>query len=284
MRKEFMGDRKIFCNLIILMFFSLLCSISEAESGAWQRLDNGLYLGKFDSPKKSEICNYKIIILKIDPKFYSFKLLSASEHDNYLKTAKQWTNKFGLLATINASMYLATDFNKSTGYMKNFNHVNNAHINRTFGAFMVFGPMDSSVPEVQIVDRHVQKNWKSLIKKYDTVVQNYRMINPKQQNVWRQSSNIFSIAAVGMDRSGNVLFIHSRSPFTVHDFNEVLLSLPINIYNAMYVEGGPEASLYIKINETEMNEVGSYETGFNENDDNNSAWLIPNVIGIVKRR
>ena len=33
-----------------------------------------------------------------------------------------------------------------------------------------------------------------------------------------------------------------------------------------------------------MNEVGSYETGFNENDDNNSAWLIPNVIGIVKRR
>lgn len=222
-----MGGRKIFCNLIIFMLFSLLCSISEAECGAWQRLDRGLYLGRFDLSKKSEICDYKIIILKIDPRVYSFKLLSASKHDNYPRTAKQWTNEFGLLAAINASMYLDTDTNRSTGYMKNSKDINNPHINKKFGAFMVFGPVDSSVPEVQIVDRHVQKNWKSLIKKYDTVVQNYRMISIRQENVWRQRHKIFSIAAVGMDGSGNVLFIHSRSPFTVHDFNETLLSYPL---------------------------------------------------------
>jgi len=110
------------------------------------------------------------------------------------------------------------------------------------------------------------------------------MISIRQENVWRQSGKIFSIAAVGMDGSSNVLFIHSRSPFTVHDFNQTLLSLPIDIHNAMYVEGGPEASLYVKANEIEVNQVGSYETGFNQDDDNKSAWLIPNVIGIVKRR
>ena len=40
---------------------------------------------------------------------------------------------------------------------------------------------------------------------------------------------------------------------------------------------------HIKVNEIEVNRVGSYETGFNEDDDNESAWLIPNVIGIARK-
>ncbi len=30
--------------------------------------------------------------------------------------------------------------------------------------------------------------------------------------------------------------------------------------------------------------IGSYETGFNENDDNARYWRLPNVIGIAKCR
>ena len=69
------------------------------------------------------------------------------------------------------------------------------------------------------------------------------MISLKGSNVWKQSEKIYSIAAVAMDKDDNVLFIHSRSPFSVHDFNHILLKLPLNIKNAMYVEGGPEATL-----------------------------------------
>jgi hypothetical protein len=48
------------------------------------------------------------------------------------------------------------------------------------------------------------------------------------------------------------------------------------------LEGGPEASLYLKHNKTILKRVGSYETDFNENDSNNEFWPIPNVIGLVK--
>ena len=68
-----------------------------AESCAWLKLDDGLSLGEFNPQKKSRICNHKIIILKIDPKFYAFKLLSASGHGRKARTVSQWCNEFGLL-------------------------------------------------------------------------------------------------------------------------------------------------------------------------------------------
>ena len=46
----------------------------------------------------------------------------------------------------------------------------------------------------------------------------------------------YSIAAVATDKSGNDLFIHSRAPFSVYDFNRMLLTLPLDIQNAMYKE------------------------------------------------
>ncbi|MBU4427134.1 MAG: hypothetical protein KKB35_10415 [Proteobacteria bacterium] len=120
-------------------------------------------MGEFASTLKSSISNFPITILKINPEFYSFKLLCASEHDGNMRTAKQWCNEFGLLAAINASMYQDTDPLKSTGYMKNYNHINNPHINPAFGAFMAFNPVDSSLPEPRFVDRRLQKDWKAQI-------------------------------------------------------------------------------------------------------------------------
>jgi hypothetical protein len=49
------------------------------------------------------------------------------------------------------------------------------------------------------------------------------------------------------------------------------------------LEGGPEATLYVNAGGTELERFGSYETGFNENDDNDRAWALPNVIGVWRR-
>jgi hypothetical protein len=79
-----------------------------------------------------------------------------------------------------------------------------------------------------------------------------------------------------------VLFIHSRSPWDVHDFIEILQKLPLGITRAMYLEGGPEASLAIASGGVNKMFLGSYETGFNENDSNWRAWALPNVIGVER--
>jgi hypothetical protein len=51
----------------------------------------------------------------------------------------------------------------------------------------------------------------------------------------------------------------------------------------MYLEGGPEASLYVKDGDFEAMHIGSYETGFNENDDNHTFWALPNIIGVRRK-
>jgi hypothetical protein len=76
-----------------------------------------------------------------------------------------------------------------------------------------------------------------------------------------------------------VLFIHARSPWDVHDFIDALQELPLGLRRAMYLEGGPEASLSLDAGGAAILRVGSWETGFNENDDNVRPWALPNIIG-----
>ncbi len=65
----------------------------------------------------------------------------------------------------------------------------------------------------------------------------------------------------GMDRAGNALWIFTRSPYTIRHFSELLLSLPLSLENVMYLEGGPEASLFLESNGKRIERQGSYETG-----------------------
>ena len=51
---------------------------------------------------------------------------------------------------------------------------------------------------------------------------------------------------------------------------------------AQHLEGGPEASLYLKYKDIELVYVGGYETSF-LNDTNFGLWKIPNIIGISKK-
>lgn len=154
--------------LLVLAFLSFFPAYSFAV--LWRRISDGLYLGEFRPKIKSSLCNQKIVILKINPRHYSLNLLSATEHGRKARTGKRWSEKFGLVAAINASMYQATDLLKSTGYMKNFRHYNNSHINPGYGAFLVFNPRSPSLPPVQIVDSRLQKNWK----KYHQEIQRCR--------------------------------------------------------------------------------------------------------------
>lgn len=253
--------------------------VSEAkEDSLWKKIDKGLYVGEFVSPKKSSIGDSKIMVVKANPKYYSFKLLD--HPDGKVLTAEEWAKKYNLIAVINAGMFLPSM--KNVGYMKNFDHVDNPRINRKYNAFLAFNPKDSSLPEIQIIDKEYQ-DFDYLKDKYNTFIQNPRIMDIKQRGTWGKSKKKWSIASLAIDKDGNVLLIHSRSPYSVHEFTNILLSLPLNIYNAMYLEGGPEATLYLKKDSLELERVGSYETGFNENDLNNEEWSIPNVIGIIKK-
>ena len=254
----------------------------QAGDTPWRQLDTGLSLAEFAlvGGPGNENGNDKITVLRIEPEYYAFKLLCSSELGRIKLTAKEWCQKFHLTAAVNAGMY-QEDGLTSVGYMKNFDHINNSRLGRD-KTVLAFNPIDSGVPSIQLIDRDCQ-DFNTLRLKYRTLVQSIRMISCAQQNVWTQQPQKWSTVAIGLDQEGRVLFLFCQAPHSVHDFVELLLTLPISIRNAMYLEGGPQASLYLSSNGVELAKSGAGESAFAGNESVLFAWPIPNVIGIVKK-
>jgi hypothetical protein len=271
----------VFLRFAIYLFLISNSELSLSQNLYWQKIDSGLFLLEIVAPLKSDIGDSKVTILKINPTYYNFKLISAKEKQDWNTTAKDWSKKEGLLAAINAGMY-KLDNKTNVGYMKNYDFVNNSRMS-PYNTVTAFNRKDSTVPEFQIIDLNCQ-NWEELKDKYYSYTQCIRMIDCDQNNTWSQQPKKFSMIIIAKDKYQNALFIFTRSPYSVHDFIDILLSLPLDIYNAMYLEGGPEASFYLNHNGIEIEKIGSYETGYQEDDNNNVASDIPNIIGIVKKK
>jgi len=256
-----------FYIILLLIIPSISRGLPEAQDTTWVKVDDGLFVGEFVAAQKSIVGNSRITVIKIDPKKYSFRLLCASGlNESKNLTAKEWCQKYGLIAAINAGMF-QTDYKSNVGYMKNADYINNPKISSKYHSLAAFNPIDTTKPNFRIYDAD-EENIQEIIKSYNTVVQNLRLIKRPSKNRWSKQNKKWSEAALGEDKSGNVLFIFSRSPYSMHDFNDILISLPIDIVCAHHLEGGPEASLYFSHKNKKIESFGSYETDFNEHDTN----------------
>jgi hypothetical protein len=265
-----------------LLILALIIDASslQCETNPWRELDDGLLVGEFEAPPEPSFGEGRILVVKVDPGKYSFKLLSASENGGKKMTVREWTEKYGLVAAFNAGMY-QTDGTTSVGYMKNFKHINNGRLNVN-NTVLAFNPVDAGLPEIQIVDRECQ-DFAMLKGKYQSFVQSIRMVSCEQKNVWSQQPTGWSTLAIGMDKNRNVLVIFCQQPYSVHDLIEILLSLPVSIYNAMYLEGGPQASLYLSTKNSTIERHGSWEGNPDSHNPLQIWWPIPNIIGIVRK-
>lgn len=267
-----------------LLGMILLAATAGTSRGnsIWNHLLPGLGYAAFHGEMENGAGEFDISILRINPAKFRFKLLTASENNNKQRTIKDWVQEFGLLAGINASMFWE-DRVTSTGFMKNFDRFNNTIIHPDYGAFLVFNPRDEDSEPVKLIDRANTPNWRQQIRKYHTVVQNFRMISSKQKNVWVKKSRKFSVAALGQDLDGQILFIFSKNPSSIHELNNRLLELPIQIQNCMFVEGGPVASMYVNNETMEKEWAGLAKTTF-WSQVPGRMYRIPNVIGIVSNQ
>jgi hypothetical protein len=250
----------------------------SASAGVWQKLSDGLELGFFQSPTPAETGDSMVRVLRIEPTRYKLRLLnaSASENGRPLST-KEWCRQNGLVAAINASMY-QVDLKASVSLMRTKSHINNPRLSKDM-AILAFDRQSPELPRVKIIDRQCEdfSTWKT---KYKTLIQSIRMISCKGKNVWAQQPQKWSTAAIAIDHRDRVLFIHVGSLYTTHDLIKILKMLPLNIARAMYVEGGPQAQLYINVGTHEYEFVGNYKIDIEENMNALFSRPIPNVVGI----
>jgi uncharacterized protein YigE (DUF2233 family) len=267
--------------LILALALAATMSAGPAAGGEWEALEPGLELGDFALPAPSTSGDSRVTVLRIDPAAFDLRLLNASAPgQGHPHSARAWCERAGLVAAINASMY-QEDLETSVSLMRTAGHANNSHLTRD-RAVLAFDRTDESVPAADIIDLTCQ-NFTILREKYRSFVQSIRMVSCDGRNMWQQQPRRFSTAAIAVDKSGRVLFIHCRSPHTTHDFIDGLLALPLDIGKAMYVEGGPQAQLYVRAGRREIERVGLFENPILENDEDQGGWPIPNVVGIARK-
>jgi hypothetical protein len=168
----------------------------------------------------------------------------------------------------------------STGYMRSGNYENNPRIVEKFGAFFLADRKNPGLPSAQLVDRTVD-DWQSLLPQYGLVIQNYRLISAAGRVLWAPGGPEHSVAAIGADHSGRILFLLASDPILGDYFGQILLDLNLDLRMAMYVEGGNHAGLLARLGEVSTVWLGRRSSDYLIS--GTIARRIPNVIGVKRR-
>ncbi len=222
-----------------------------------------------------------IRVLRFDTAFFDFILCSARWERSRPRNIREWAELRHMSAAINAGMY-QTDGLTSTGYMRRGELVNNARVVRRYGSFFVSGPRSADLPRAAVLDRE-RDDWQRLLPQYDIVIQNFRLMGPGGRQLWPKDGPRHAIAAIAEDLHGHILFLHCQQPVSVYEFVEALTAHDgLHLDTAMYMEGGSEATLALRISNDicvwSGNTPASYMFPGLGNDS-----PIPSVLGVVPR-
>lgn len=221
-----------------------------------------------------------LTLVRIDPARHDLHLRTAAM-DGPARPAPRWAADFGLVAVTNTSMF--HDDQRSIGILRDARSINSDRDNPKLGGFFAFDPVDLADPPVLVTGRDCPGfDLGALRRSYRGLIQNYRMLDCDGRPLRWADTKIYSAAAIGLDRAGHVVFLHTRTPFRMTELNHFIARPELGLVAALYVEGGPEASLYADGPMRRIEEIGSFETGFFD-DSNTTFWPIPNVLGVIPR-
>jgi hypothetical protein len=234
-------------NLAAVLLLAL--AAPDPTAASWQSLAPGLDLCHVTAAEPSPVGDSRITVVRLDPAEWALTVASVCQPgEGGRRTARQWAQDHRLTIAINAGMFTA-DHRTRVGYLRYNDHVNNSHVN-SYQSVAAFGPRPGrAVPSFRIFDLDEPGvTMTAILDDYASALQNLRLVKRPGENRWHSRDKIWSEVAL------------------------------------QHLEGGPEAQLYLRLGDVELDLCGSYETGFLENDDNLHAWPLPFVLGARPRR
>lgn len=231
-------------RLGVTMIMLLAASVLAAEAEPNRELAPGLELLRFDVDTRSARAEGDLHVLRVDPRRWSLAVLATSRHaDGRKRTLAAWGHDFGLEAAINAGMYQA-DGATHVGFCQVEGTVLNRSANNYLSAF-VCDPVDTVDAPFALVDLD-ETPLEVLRLRYRTVVQNLRLIKHPGRNRWSPVRERWREAALAEDTQGRALLILCTRPLPMHEFNDLLLALPLEVVAAQHLEGSAAAGLWVR--------------------------------------
>lgn len=188
--------------LVVTLCGLVACSGREAGSGPERiRVREGLEVEQVSARDLGHVSDAGLLTLVyFDPGQYELRLFTAAEHGDP-RPVDRWLEEFGLVAVVNASMYLPNQ--RSTGLMIDHERSNNPAVNPSFGGFLAFGTADSTRPPWLFAGEDCEGfSLEEIRRDYPVVVQNYRLLDCSGEPFGWSDSRAYSSAAIGRDRRG----------------------------------------------------------------------------------
>ena len=197
------------------------------------------------------------------------------------RTLPAWLDATGAVAGINAGMF--HDDERSVGMLVTAEVENNPDDNERFGGYLAWDPVDPASAPVAVFGRDCAGfDLPAIRTRYRAIDQSYRLLGCDGEALSWKDPKVYSAAAVGVDRDGRLVLLHGRAPHRMGDVARTAARL--DLAGAIFVEGGPEASLVARGRDGAVERIGSFETGFVESDGNQRFWDLPNVLLVVPAR
>lgn len=228
-----------------------------------------------------DVGDRRITIVRVDLSRYRLRILTAERHGGR-RPVPGWVRDHDLGGAINAGMFLPSG--RSVGFMmQDGDVVSNRRVSKYRGV-VGFDPRRSGLDPLALGGRGCGPGIDAMARRYRNVLQAYRVLDCRGRPVQWPTRKRYSAAAFGTDADGKAVFVHSRTPYQMSVFSRMLAEPRLRLRGLIYMEGGPEASLVVDAEGQRVRALGSYEDGFNPNDDNDEFWEVPNVIAFEERQ
>jgi dienelactone hydrolase len=254
--------------------------IAARPTDPWTPLLPGLEFAELDLPVSSFVGDSVLRVVRVDPAVLDLGVRMASAEGGRPRPVSEWMDRADAVAAINPSMF-REDYLASVGLLTTGTHVNSARWAPQQNSLLAFDPVSAAAPPAHLYSVGCEARADAEAR-YRTLIQSIRLLGCAGENLWSDQPKEWSAALVGQDHAGRVLLIHVRSPYRIHALVDQLKALPLDLRALHYGEGGPEAFLAIRTPALTATWTGSWETGFNENDDATTTGDLPNVLVVTR--
>ncbi len=268
-------------RIFIFLFFGLSTCLPSAQAQdipvQWNILRKGLEMANVPYPFEILCGDSMVSLFRISKGAAKLRLACAATKWKAGMKAEEWAEKEGFDLVFNAGMYIPGSF-KAKAYMKSGAHLNQAASEPNFGGLFLLDGIGSQA--FCLLNKSEEGNGK-IRGDYLSAFECMRLLDGRGNPLsWHKKKQRCSMLAAAQDLEGNLVLAFCRSPMYQSQMAEFLASLSLKLKSAFYLEGGPETSIFIRLESGNIRLMGSYVSQTWERCDNLDFRKLPNVVGL----
>lgn len=266
-------------RFLCIAVFTIAAGTPARAEIVWRPLAPGLEFARAQAPGQHRAGDGRVTLVRIDPAKAKLALAMARFEGDKPRTAAAWARAKRFAFAVNAGLY-QQDHLTNVGLMRDGRKVNNPKLNHYRSVF-AFNPRRGTEEPFLLWDKICDQQ--AALRRYETLVQNIRLIDCRKRVTWPASEREVSLAVLGADGADRLVVAFSQSPHTAGGFARLLLRWPLDLRRAQYLEGGRPAQLYLEAGGAELDLNGLCGGTLGCIGVSGAAPEIPNVIGVVRK-